>query len=130
MRRGPIHHVELWVTDIERAGASWGWLLERLGYHVDQTFDGGVSWRYGDAYVVVEASPAVRGGHDRLRAGLNHLAFWGGSRADVEQLARDAVEHGWSLMFTDRHPFAGGADHHAAYLENADGFEVEIVADE
>jgi len=31
-------------------------------------------------------------------------------------------------MFTDRHPYAGGEGHYAAYLENADGFEVELVA--
>ena len=130
MRRGPIHHVELWVTDLDRASESWGWLLDALGYTVDQTFDGGVSWRLGDAYMVIEQSPAVVGEHDRMRAGLNHLAFWGGSRADVERLAGDAVEHGWSLLFADRHPYAGGPDHVAAYLENADGFEVEIVADD
>jgi hypothetical protein len=31
-------------------------------------------------------------------------------------------------MFADRHPYAGGPDHYAAYLENTDGFEVELVA--
>ena len=31
-------------------------------------------------------------------------------------------------MFPERHPYAGGAQHYAAYLENADGFEVELVA--
>ena len=29
--------------------------------------------------------------------------------------------HGWRLMFADRHPYAGGEDHYAAYLENRDG---------
>jgi hypothetical protein len=33
-------------------------------------------------------------------------------------------------MFPDRHPYAGGPDHYAAYIENADGFEIELVADE
>jgi hypothetical protein len=32
-------------------------------------------------------------------------------------------------MFQDRHPFAGGADTYAAYLEDGDGYEVELVAD-
>ncbi|UUU44923.1 hypothetical protein [Streptomyces sp. NBC_00162] len=32
------------------------------------------------------------------------------------------------VMFPDRHPYAGGAQHYAAYLENDDGFEVELVA--
>lgn len=31
-------------------------------------------------------------------------------------------------MFADNHPHAGGPGHYAAYLENADGFEVELVA--
>ncbi|MDO5752641.1 MAG: glyoxalase, partial [Arthrobacter sp.] len=43
-------------------------------------------------------------------------------------IAEEALDHGWMLMFTDRHPLAGGPSHHAAYLENADGFEVELVA--
>ena len=46
----------------------------------------------------------------------------------MEDLAREALEHGWTLMFADRHPHAGGPDHYAAYLENDDGFEVELVA--
>jgi hypothetical protein len=31
-------------------------------------------------------------------------------------------------MFPDRHPHAGGPEHYAAYLENADGYEVELVS--
>jgi hypothetical protein len=31
-------------------------------------------------------------------------------------------------MFADRHPYAGGNQHYAAYLENDEGFEVEVVA--
>jgi hypothetical protein len=31
-------------------------------------------------------------------------------------------------MYPDKHPYAGGAEHYAAYLENTDGFEVELVA--
>jgi hypothetical protein len=39
-----------------------------------------------------------------------------------------AAGYGWRLLFADRHPFAGGPNHYAAYLENEDGFEVELVA--
>ena len=70
----------------------------------------------------------ARGRHDRVRPGLNHLAFHAGSRGDVEALVADTAEGGWTLMFADRHPFAGGPDHYAAYLENTEGFEVELVA--
>jgi hypothetical protein len=46
----------------------------------------------------------------------------------VDELACGAQAHGWRLLFADRHPFAGGREHYAAYLENPDGFEVELVA--
>jgi hypothetical protein len=29
---GSLHHVELWVPDLARARAQWGWLLGELGY--------------------------------------------------------------------------------------------------
>jgi hypothetical protein len=31
-------------------------------------------------------------------------------------------------MFADQYPHAGGTGHYAAYLENIDGFEAELVA--
>jgi catechol 2,3-dioxygenase-like lactoylglutathione lyase family enzyme len=126
---GTLHHVELWVPDLERAIASWGWLLQRLGYTVFQTWPAGRSWRLGATYIVVEQSPDLAAAeHDRRRPGLNHLAFHVESTELVDALAAQAAERGWTLMFADRHPHAGGNDHYAAYLENADGFEVELVA--
>lgn len=29
---GLLHHVEVWVPDIDRAVDEWGWLLTVLGY--------------------------------------------------------------------------------------------------
>ncbi|GIG21362.1 hypothetical protein Cch01nite_20860 [Cellulomonas chitinilytica] len=56
------------------------------------------------------------------------MAFWAGSESDVDVLAAAAAEHGWTPLFADRYPHAGGPSHYAAYLENGDGFEVELVA--
>lgn len=130
MSRGSPHHIELWVPDLPRAKHSWGWLLTRLGYSVYQRWPDGVSWILDGAYVVVEQRPDLSASlHDRLRPGLNHLAFHGGTRAEVDALTSEAPRHGWSLLFRDGHPFAGGPGHYAAYLENDDGYEVEIVAE-
>jgi catechol 2,3-dioxygenase-like lactoylglutathione lyase family enzyme len=131
-RSSPLHHIELWVADLPRAERSWGWLLTRLGADLFQSWEHGRSWRWGPdgAYVVVEQSPAQVGNrHERRSPGLNHLAFWAGSRAELDALADEAPAHGWTLMFADRHPFAGGPEHRAAYLEDADGYEVELVAE-
>ncbi|PJN23902.1 VOC family protein [Kitasatospora sp. CB02891] len=124
-----LHHVEIWVPDLGRAEASFGWLLGALGYAGFQEWGSGRSWRLGATYLVVEQSPALTGGeHDRCRPGLNHLAFHVEDAGRVDALVEEASRHGWSLMFPDRHPHAGGAQTYAAYLENSDGFEVELVA--
>ncbi|GAA6524487.1 MGMT family protein [Intrasporangium sp. DVR] len=129
-QRGALHHVELWVADIAAAKRSWGWLLGRLGYRLGDDWGHGQAWELGSLYIVLESGPDVAAGaHERRRAGLNHLAFHAGSREDVEELVAARAEGGWELMFADRHPFAGGPDHYAAYLENDAGFEVELVAE-
>lgn len=126
---GALHHLELWVDDLDRALASWGWLLGALGYTQGETWSTGCSWAHGATYLVLEAGHDVgAGGHDRLRPGLNHVAFHAGTADRVDALVRQATEHGWTLLFADRHPYAGGPDHYAAYLENDDGYEVELVA--
>ncbi|WP_354644141.1 VOC family protein [Kitasatospora camelliae] len=126
---GTLHHVEIWVPDLDRAVASLGWLLESLGHTLFQSWEKGRSWRLGATYLVVEQSPALTADkHDRCRPGLNHLAFHVEDRPTVDALVAEAPRHGWTLMFADRHPHAGGPQTYAAYLENTDGFEVELVA--
>ncbi|MFS0703487.1 VOC family protein [Cellulomonas sp. 179-A 9B4 NHS] len=127
--RGALHHVELWLPDDDAAWASFTWLLTALGYERTSTWRTGSSWTLGPTYLVLETgSDVVDEPHERRRPGVNHLAFHAGTRRDVDALTAGAGEHGWSLLFPDAHPFAGGADHYAAYLENAAGFEVELVA--
>ncbi|HET7399604.1 MAG TPA: MGMT family protein [Intrasporangium sp.] len=126
---GTLHHVEVWVEDIATAGREWGWLLGRLGYRLGDDWGHGQAWELGSLYVVLEAGPDVLPGrHERRRAGVNHLAFHGGSRQAVTQLVEECAEHGWTLMFPEQHPYAGGPGRWAAYLESGEGFEVELVA--
>jgi catechol 2,3-dioxygenase-like lactoylglutathione lyase family enzyme len=128
---GVVHHVELWVPDLATARPPWDWLFGRLGYTPFQEWEHGHSWRLGASYVVLEESPAMlREPHDRLRPGLNHLAFYVRSRTALDAIVSDAEHHGWRLLFPERHPFAGGSEHYAAYLEDGHGFEVELVAAE
>ncbi|MFI9385963.1 VOC family protein [Kutzneria sp. NPDC052558] len=123
---GRLHHVELWVPDLDRTIRSWGWLLTELGYGQCQDWSAGRSWRLGETYIVVEQSPALSSDrHDRQRPGLNHLAFHAGDRVDA--LVAAAPSHGWTLLFPDKQPYAGGPDHYAGYLSDEDGFEVELV---
>ncbi len=127
---GRLHHLEVWVRDLGAARQSLGWLVERLGFTEKDSWANGVSYAGDGFYLVLEAGPDVEAvPHERRRPGLNHLAFNAGTRSEVDLLARRAASHGWTLLFPERHPFAGGAEHYAAYLENAEGFEVELVAE-
>lgn len=65
---GSLHHVELWVPDIDRAVIEWGWLLTALGYQQFQDWPGGRSWIQAGTYIGVEQSAdLVTGQHDRRR---------------------------------------------------------------
>jgi catechol 2,3-dioxygenase-like lactoylglutathione lyase family enzyme len=65
--------------------------------------------------------------YSRFRPGLNHLAFRVDGDVSLAELVAAASDHGWAPMPTDSaHPIAGGAD--VAYLEDRDGFEVELVS--
>lgn len=128
----PLHHVELWTHDLAAAEPVWGWLLGELGWErrVVEGWDRGREWHHpSGVYVVLEESTAVVGTHhDRMRPGLNHLALHVPDRATLDRLRTESGAHGWSELFGDRYPHAGGPDHTALYLENAEGFEVELVA--
>jgi len=126
---GLLHHVEMWVPDLDRTARSWGWLLGELGYEPFQRWEAGVSFRLGPTYIVLERSPDLLGGpYERCRPGVNHLAFHAGTRDRVDAIVTAGPEHGWRLLFTNRHPYAGGPDHYAAYLADGDGYEVELAA--
>jgi catechol 2,3-dioxygenase-like lactoylglutathione lyase family enzyme len=124
-----LHHLTLWVPDLGRAEESWSWLLGKLGYVVDRSFEKLVLFRHrsGFALVLEQSSDMVPGMlYSRLRPGLNHLAFALESVSALGDITGRAADHGWSALPIDRHPVAGGA--RVVYLEDRDGFEVELVA--
>jgi hypothetical protein len=126
-----IHHLQLWVPDLERATVSWGWLLEGLGYSEVRSWDTGRVWRKDGTSVVIEASPDMVPGmlYSRLRPGMNHVAFHVAGVDALAELVAAAPDHDWTRVGADaRHPLPAGTT--IAYLENTDGFEVELVAPE
>ncbi len=127
-QRGHVHHIELYVRDLAAAADFWGWLLEWLGYQPYQEWDEGISWELGPAYLVLVQAPETAEWLDRRHPGLNHLAFHSESREDVDKLTAAAREQGVRVLYEDRHPYAGGHEHYAVFLEGPDGTKVEVVA--
>ncbi|KSU67821.1 VOC family protein [Arthrobacter sp. NIO-1057] len=124
-----LHHLEIWVDDLAASTASLGWLLSRIGYQIQSQWGNGISYEFGDHYIVLESGPDVlHQRHERRSPGLNHFAFSLPNAEDVEAVVAESIQHGFTLMFADKHPYAGGPHHYAAYLEDNAGFEVELVA--
>jgi catechol 2,3-dioxygenase-like lactoylglutathione lyase family enzyme len=123
-----LHHITLWVPDLERADESWSWLLGELGYTRDDSSGPVLLFRHpvGFTLALEQSDDMVPGMlHSRLRPGMNHLAFVIPSHAALQQVLDGAAAHGWTRLVADPHPLASGAS--GAYLEDRDGFEVELV---
>lgn len=131
-----IHHLQIWVPDLARAERSWGWLLGEIGYELARQWDTGRVWRCGDVGgngmggvgIVIEESPDMVPGmlYSRLRPGLNHLALKVDEPDHLNAIVGAAANYGWHTLDNGGlHPIPGGLS--AAYLEDADGFEIELL---
>ena len=130
MKKGMLHHIELYVSSLEKTKQFWGWLLAELGYEVYQDWEQGVSWRLDNTYLVfVQVDEKYNDiPYHRCRVGLNHLAFHVDSKQHVNELTNLLKEKGIHILYKDKHPFAGGSDHYAVYFEDPDRIKVELVA--
>lgn len=72
-------------------------------------------------------NPRTLGNHQRTRAGLNRLALNCANSQRLEGIKEQVPKHGWIELFADLYPHVGGENHTALYLENDEGFGVELV---
>lgn len=130
MTKGLLHHIEIYVSDLKKSAEFWGLFLEELGYNAFQKWDGGQSWRLGDTYIVFVQTEErfLDVPYHRCGVGLNHLAFHADSRQHVDEMTETLNNKGINILYKDKHPFAGGADHYALYFEDPDRIKVELVA--
>ncbi len=131
MKHGMVHHIEVFVSDLEKTKEFWGWLLEEeLGYKRYQQWEEGCSWKLGETYIVfVQANERFLDiKYHRSRVGLNHLAFHVESSKYVDEMTDRLIEKGITILYKDKHPYAGGPNYYAVYFEDPDRIKVELVA--
>ena len=128
--KGLLHHVEIYVSDLKRSTEFWGWFLAKLGYKQISKWDMGESWMLGETYIVfVQAEERFLDiPYHRCRAGLNHLAFHAGSKQHVDELYKELKKKDITILYEERHPYAGGKDYYAVFFEDPDRIKVELVA--
>jgi catechol 2,3-dioxygenase-like lactoylglutathione lyase family enzyme len=127
-----LHHVELYVSDLKESRQFWGWFLSELGYEPFQKWENGQSWKVNETYLVfVQAEERFLDiPYHRCRVGVNHLAFHARSRKHVDEMTLKLTDRGIPILYTDKHPYAGGDDYYAVFFEDPDRMKVELVAPE
>lgn len=128
-----LHHVEIYMSDLQVSVGFWGWLLPELGFEAYQTWEEGRSWRAGDTYLVfVQAEDGYRDERlHRKRPGLNHLSLWATSTQQVRDLPDQLRERGARVLYEDRAPDAVGAPSDwSVFFEDPDRLKVEVIAPE
>jgi len=124
-----LHHVEIYVSDLNRSIAFWTPFLEQLGYESDR-WSGGMNYIQDKTYLCFLQAPGehIAAGYHRKRVGLNHLAFHAKSRQQVDEIAAWVKAAGYTVLYEDRYPFASGPNYYAMYCEDPDRIKVEVVA--
>ncbi|TYS70412.1 hypothetical protein FZC76_00500 [Sutcliffiella horikoshii] len=127
---GMLHHIELYVSDLKKTKEFWGWLLKELGYKPYQEWKSGQSWKIENTYIVFVQTEErfLDVPYHRCRVGLNHLAFHASSRKHVDDLTEKLKTRGVNMLYTDKHPYAGGENYYAVFFEDPDRIKVEFVA--
>jgi glyoxylase I family protein len=137
---GPVHHIRLTVTDVERSRAFY---TELLGFqiameaplpagdpHHELTVDllqDGIVMVNGDLLIGLRPVDTERSGDrfDPFRCGLDHLSFSVGSKADLEAAAQAFEERGVEhSRISDLPPFGIAV----LPFKDPDGVALELTA--
>jgi catechol 2,3-dioxygenase-like lactoylglutathione lyase family enzyme len=131
-KAGKLHHVEIYVSDLKKSSEFWGWFLGKLGYEVYSKWDSGISYVFGETYIVFVQTEKkyLDEPYHRCRTGLNHLAFHAESKMHVDLITNELRSKGITILYEDKHPYAGGEDYYAVFFEDPDRIKVELVAPE
>ncbi|MBB6452505.1 catechol 2,3-dioxygenase-like lactoylglutathione lyase family enzyme [Salirhabdus euzebyi] len=132
MKKGLLHHIEIYVSNLKQTVEFWEWFLEELGYASFQQWESGHSWKLDDTYIVFVQTEDrfLDPPYHRSRVGLNHLAFHATSRQHVDEMTNKLKEREINILYSDKHPFAGGTNYYAVFFEDPDRIKVELVAPE
>ncbi len=142
---GPLHHIDMTVSDPDRAIPFWGALLEALGFRrwvpKMPEFQGEAprraTWNlvYPDgAFFGIEVRPAEPGSReapvDRYAPGLHHMAFHAESREAVDRVHEAVRAVGGTVLDPPAdyggHP-AYAEGYYAVFFADPDGVKLEVV---
>jgi len=135
-RTGTLHHVEIYVSDLNRSLEFWGWLLGELGYQQYQDWPQGRSYKLNHTYLVFVQTESDYQDipYHRKRTGLNHLAFWVDDESRFKMLSDEIRLRGIEILYplnSEGEPAAiamlDETGYRAIFFEDPDRIKVELV---
>lgn len=129
---GLVHHIEIYVSDLNKSKIFWSQLLESMNYKKFQDWAGGISWKLKDHYIVFVQTKEkyLDVTYNRCRVGLNHLAFHVESKEKLDELADKIIKNGSLLLYNDKFRKDGSSDIYSVFFEDPDRIKVELVYSE
>lgn len=98
--KGVLHHIEIYVSDLKKTIEFWSWLLKELEYVISQQFDGGISYKLNDSYIVFVQTEKefLNDGYHRKRKGLTHLAFHVNTKVEVDWFTEELKKKNVNIL--------------------------------
>ena len=128
---GFLDHLRLSVTDIDAAARFYDPLMRALGFERAARDDDGIAYGRREPSGRIEwliLTPAtVPGGHVLGTAGLHHVAFAAGDRAQVDEVGRILAANGAHILEGPKQ-YDHEPDHYAVFCLDPDGIKLEVVA--
>ena len=125
-----IHHLDLAVRDVERSVAFYLSVLGPLGareavrYPTYRRSEEVVYLRFGDQYLGLRKADG--GKHRYYDVGVEHIAFFVDSRAEVDESYQRCLELGANIHFPPEED-SDEPGYWAFFFFDPDGFRLEIV---
>ncbi|MBK0348410.1 VOC family protein [Aerococcaceae bacterium zg-ZJ1578] len=127
-----MHHIELYVSNLNKTREFYSWLLIRLGFELFQDWEQGFSYKKGGFYIVFVQTKDkyITNGYNRCNIGLNHLAFSCPNKNKINEIREQLLQRGAILLYDDKYPYASGYEHYAVYFEDPDRIKIEIALED
>lgn len=126
---GLVHHIEIYVSDLQKSINFWKELLESLHYTKFQDWSEGKSWKRGETYIVFVQTEVkyLAFPYHRSHTGLNHLAFHVASKEALDHIAQNLYTKGFKILYDDKFRKEESTDPYSVFFEDPDRIKVELV---
>ncbi len=123
-----IHHIEIYVRDLNRTRKFYDLLLPILGYEIFQEFNSGFSYRCDTEYIVfVEVRDKYKANeYNRCNVGLNHIAFKTENPQTVYKINKILKSNSIKMLYNNKYL---DSESPTIYFEDPDRIKIEITFD-